>query len=66
MQTTRSLRFDVRDYGPGFDPRATDGRGLRNMRDRMEAIGGQLTIDSRLGHGARVHGSIDLTRRPGT
>jgi signal transduction histidine kinase len=60
-QTARLLRFEVRDYGPGFDPFAADGRGLRNMRDRMAAIGGQLIIDSNPGHATRVLGSVVLT-----
>jgi signal transduction histidine kinase len=59
-QTPGALHFEVRDDGPGFDPRARDGRGLRNMRDRMGAVGGRLTIDSRPGHGTRVAGGVDL------
>ena len=59
-QTPGALHFEVRDDGPGFDPRARDGRGLRNMRDRMGAVGGRLTIDSRPGHGTRVAGGVGL------
>jgi signal transduction histidine kinase len=55
------LRFEVRDDGPGFRPTGTDGvGGLRNMRDRVEAIGGRLTIDTAPGHGTRVIGVIPL------
>jgi signal transduction histidine kinase len=53
------LSFDVRDDGPGFTP--TDGpqRGFRNMHDRIEAIGGRLTIEATPGRGTRVTGSVD-------
>ncbi|MFL5837658.1 MAG: sensor histidine kinase, partial [Solirubrobacteraceae bacterium] len=52
-QSTDALSIEVRDDGPGFTaPReAAPGSaqmhaGLRNMRDRLEAVGGWLTIDS--------------------
>jgi signal transduction histidine kinase len=55
------LRFEVRDDGPGFVPREMNGSGgLRNMRDRVEAIGGRLEIDTSPGHGTRVIGVIPL------
>jgi signal transduction histidine kinase len=39
---------DVRDTGAGFDPgKVVDGHGLRNMRDRIEAVGGKLIISAR-------------------
>ncbi len=34
--------------------------GLRNMRDRLEAVGGSLTIDSAPGRGTRVIGRVPL------
>jgi signal transduction histidine kinase len=51
--------FEVRDDGPGFTPPtgAFNG-GLRNMRDRIEAVGGRLTIDSAPGTGTRVRGVV--------
>jgi signal transduction histidine kinase len=30
------------------------------MRDRIEAVGGQLSVESRPGHGTRVTGTIPL------
>jgi signal transduction histidine kinase len=59
-QSRTALRFEIRDDGPGFARQQGDGRGLRNMRDRVEAIGGRLTIDSRVGRGTRVKGSVDV------
>jgi signal transduction histidine kinase len=59
-QTPAQLCFEVRDDGPGFRADHVEGRGLRNMRDRIEAIGGTLTIHASRGHGTRVTGSIPL------
>jgi signal transduction histidine kinase len=59
-QTPDRLAFDVRDNGPGFKADAVDGRGLRNMRDRIEAIGGRLTVESTPGTGTQVTGSVPL------
>jgi signal transduction histidine kinase len=59
-QTRSVLRFEVRDDGPGFTLSDHDGRGLRNMHDRIEAIGGDLAIDSTPGHGTRIIGSVEL------
>ena len=59
-QTRSSLRFEVRDDGPGFTLGDQDGRGLRNMNDGIEATGGDLTVDPRPGHGTRVIGSVQL------
>jgi signal transduction histidine kinase len=60
-QTGSRLGFEVRDDGPGFKADAIDGRGLRNMRDRIEAIGGELTVESTPGYGTRVRGSVPLS-----
>jgi signal transduction histidine kinase len=56
-----ALRFEVRDDGRGFEPPAADyNGGLRNMRDRIEAIGGRLMIDSAPGQGTRIRGAVSL------
>jgi signal transduction histidine kinase len=51
------LRLEVADDGVGG---ATDdaGSGLQGMRDRVDAIGGVLRIDSPPGHGTRVHARL--------
>ena len=55
------LRFEVRDDGPGFSMNGSDpGSGLVNMRDRIEAVGGELTIRSRPGAGTEVVGTIPV------
>lgn len=60
-QTRTNLRFEVRDDGPGFTAQNHDGRGLRNMHDRIEAIGGEITVEANPGNGTRVIGSIQLS-----
>jgi signal transduction histidine kinase len=60
-QTPERLTFEVRDDGSGFEVDTADGRGLRNMRDRIEAIGGRLTVESKPGDGTTVAGSVPLT-----
>jgi signal transduction histidine kinase len=63
-----ALRFDIRDDGDGFDTQSTaSGAGLANMRDRLAAIGGELTIESMPGGGSVVSGSVPLSSgRPRT
>jgi signal transduction histidine kinase len=56
-----ALGFQVRDDGAGFDPATVvPHTGFTTMRDRLAAVGGTLTIDSRPGHGTRVSGLIPL------
>jgi signal transduction histidine kinase len=57
--TAEALQFTVCDTGRGFDLSATPaGAGLTNMRDRITAVGGTLTVDSGPAHGTRLHGSV--------
>jgi signal transduction histidine kinase len=55
------LAFEVDDDGPGFTPHPSANGGLRNMHDRIEAIGGVLTIDATPGDGTRVCGFVPLS-----
>jgi signal transduction histidine kinase len=62
------LLFAVSDDGDGFDLVAAggaNGRGLSNMHDRVEAVGGHLTVVSRPGHGTTVSGGVPWPERPG-
>jgi signal transduction histidine kinase len=53
------LRFSVADDGAGFDPGAVErSNGLTNIRDRVAAVGGTVTIDAAPGRGTRI--SADL------
>ncbi|SDU88960.1 sensor histidine kinase [Jiangella alkaliphila] len=55
------LAFEVCDDGAGFDP-ATAGRshGFVNMRDRLGALGGRLTVVSGPGRGTVVRGTLPV------
>ncbi len=51
--------FAVEDDGQGFDPRtAGRGAGMKNMSDRLEALGGTLDVWSLPGQGTRVTGRV--------
>jgi signal transduction histidine kinase len=55
--------FSVTDDGPGFDPAtAPGGSGLRNMSDRLAALGGSCRVDSSPGRGTTVAGRIGTGR----
>jgi signal transduction histidine kinase len=61
LEQNHDLRFEVRDDGAGFAPPAgASNGGLGNMRDRIEAVGGRLAIDSAPGHGTRIRGTVPL------
>ena len=56
------LRFTVQDDGRGFDARNTTyGTGVQGMVDRLDAIGGRLTISSEPGRGTTVEGVVPIT-----
>ena len=55
----RGVQFAIADNGPGFDPTlAPTGRGLMGMRDRIESVGGTLTVSSQPGDGTTVTGHV--------
>jgi len=55
------LRLELHDNGKGFDPSCqTEGHGLASLRSRARALGGTLTVDSRLGAGSAIALSLPL------
>lgn len=57
-----SLRFEVRDDGPGFDASTVhEGHGFVNMRDRLGAFGGTLNVTSGPTSGTAVCGAIPIS-----
>jgi signal transduction histidine kinase len=40
------LRLAIADDGRGFDPKTVRESGLRGLRDRVEALGGHVAVDS--------------------
>ena len=59
-QAPKLLHFEVRDDGAGYPTDAGHGRGLHNMHDRIEAVGGRVSVESEPGQGTRVTGTIPL------
>jgi signal transduction histidine kinase len=58
-EDAHTIYFEVADDGPGFDLSArSGGKGLQHMRDRICAVGGELSIVSPEGGGTVVAGSI--------
>ena len=51
----------VADDGVG-GARAEDGSGLRGLDDRVEALGGRLTIASTPGHGTTIRARVPIAR----
>jgi signal transduction histidine kinase len=74
--SARSIRVELRgdpglltaivgDDGSGFDPgTAGSGAGLANMRDRIEAVGGTLTVQSAPARGTIVEARLPCLPRP--
>jgi signal transduction histidine kinase len=63
-----SVRLRINDDGVGFDPIAassllSEGHfGLAGMRERVEMVGGHLSIDSAPGHGTTV--DVEMANHP--
>jgi signal transduction histidine kinase len=62
-----SLLFSVKDDGCGFDPATClgpdDGHfGLQGVQERLEAIGGEITIVSAPGAGTAISASIAMAK----
>ena len=57
-----AVRLDLRDNGKGFEPaRRHDGYGLQGMKERVEAMGGRLTIRSARNEGTAISIVLPLT-----
>lgn len=55
------LRLEIEDDGVGFDTdRLAVGRGLENVRDRVDALDGRLRIESAPGEGTMVHVDVPV------
>jgi NarL family two-component system sensor histidine kinase LiaS len=61
-----AVLLEVVDDGRGFVPPRPESRGmgLRSMRERLEALGGELMVDSGLGQGTRVKARCQLEPVP--
>jgi len=52
-----ALQLEIRDDGRG-DGSIVPGTGLRGMRERLEALGGELVVDSEPGSGLRLRARL--------
>jgi two-component system NarL family sensor kinase len=58
----------MQDDGCGFDPEVLErfeGIGLRNMRERVELLGGEFRLASRQGQGATLLAGLSLQQAGG-
>jgi signal transduction histidine kinase len=62
--TGQRLTLRVVDDGSGFDPDGPrpGGLGLLTMRERVEMVGGALTVITARGHGTTIEASVDAKR----
>jgi signal transduction histidine kinase len=58
------LAMDIVDDGLGFDPsKNSNGFGMKTMRDRIEELGGELTIESERGRGTAIAVSLPVMEK---
>lgn len=55
ISTSEEVILELQDNGRGFDPPMPDsGFGLRGIQERVQTLGGELTITSDLGLGTKI------------
>ena len=59
-----TLGLVIRDDGCGFDPGRPRGLGLTGLSDRLDTVGGSVTISSEAGLGTSVCVSIPVRHEP--
>jgi len=58
------VRIIVRDNGAGFDPFVrSSGFGLVGMSERIDMLGGTLSVESGPDRGTRITAILPVTRR---
>jgi NarL family two-component system sensor histidine kinase LiaS len=60
--TPSQVRLVIADNGRGFNPARQNGKGLglQSMSERLEMIGGHLSVDSQPGSGTRITAQIPI------
>jgi signal transduction histidine kinase len=66
-QRESAVHVEVRDEGPGFDPRrvartSSEHIGLQGMSERVGHLGGTIVISSTPGHGTQVSANVPLDK----
>lgn len=67
--TSSHLSLTISDQGQGFDPTVLhwdDHLGLVGMRERVESLGGQFCVTSRVGHGTSIQARFKLSNMQDT
>jgi signal transduction histidine kinase len=65
VYTKGAVSCSIRDDGHGFDPgRVRKGVGLRSMGERVNSLGGKLTIESEQGGGTFISFAIPINSLP--
>ena len=63
-ESADAVVISVRDDGPGFAPDAHhEGFGLIGIRERVELVGGTLSVQSGPGAGTTLEASLPVRRR---
>jgi signal transduction histidine kinase len=57
------IRLDVSDNGRGFEPDGIGQNGLAGLSDRIRALGGTLSISSRLNKGTTIRAELPASER---
>lgn len=66
--TRRRVLLEITDDGVGFDTKRKakgQGLGLRNMRERIDSFGGQITINSKSNSGTQIKVALPIQRITG-
>lgn len=59
--TGDAIFLSIQDNGIGFNPdKAVSGRGLMNIKERVESLGGRLSIRSSQGHGCQISALLPI------
>jgi signal transduction histidine kinase len=64
--TPEQIHLTIRDLGSGFNPQSAmihGGLGLISMRERLQLVGGQLSINSALGRGTTISARAPLQKQ---
>jgi signal transduction histidine kinase/CheY-like chemotaxis protein len=69
VENDQWLRLEVTDDGQGFEPGQSlnqnqrRGLGLTSIQERVDSVGGQLTVTSAPGQGTKLYAQLPLTTR---
>ncbi len=62
--TNGTLAFEIIDDGNGFDAATvSNGAGLSGMSDRLDTVGGTVSIHSSPGDGTTIRGTVPIAER---